>query len=576
MGHDAGEFQFVPYIFGIPHITGYPLFLLIGKAWTFLPLGSVAWRMNLLSALFGALAAGVACAAGWQLTGSAAGGTLAGLATGLASLEWTWSTIAGVRSLAVAFVAAALLAALRWEEAVRDGDPKLAERRFVLLALVCGLALDNHRTFALLLPFLGLYVLMVRWRTLGQTRVLEKAAVAFLVPLLLYGVLPLRAAMGAPWDQLNTATWRGFVNLTIAGSDAGAHFNLTPGQALARLPALIAALSGTFTFVVLAVAAIGLVWLAARRRPMTIVLAGYVLVLGWLTLEWHLGDELNLVYFLPAYPALALLAAAGLAAMTGLEWGVGSRESGVRGRLGRVRLGAQLVLVAAVAGGGLYLGRARFEPPRETLDDFRADLFQGHQARRLADALALLPGNATVVGDWDQASALWYAEFVDGINPSAAISYPASTLPDALGRAPGPVYLATATFRPPTTTVSAAGPYVEVLREPRGTLPPGVTQLGGSFGDEMQLSAMAPIGQPEYGVLPVTLYWTALKQPSADDHVSVRLMPSPDRVAAQRDEASPVLGLSPTSTWKPGQVTADYYELDLRGLPDGAYDLAVV
>ncbi len=54
VGHDAGEFQFVPAIFGIPHGTGYPLYLLVGKAWSWLPLGSVAWRMNLLSALFGA------------------------------------------------------------------------------------------------------------------------------------------------------------------------------------------------------------------------------------------------------------------------------------------------------------------------------------------------------------------------------------------------------------------------------------------------------------------------------------------------------------------------------------------
>ena len=31
VGHDAGEFQFVPYIFGIPHYTGYPLYLVLGK-----------------------------------------------------------------------------------------------------------------------------------------------------------------------------------------------------------------------------------------------------------------------------------------------------------------------------------------------------------------------------------------------------------------------------------------------------------------------------------------------------------------------------------------------------------------
>ena len=60
VGGDAGEHQFAVPILGIPHTTGYPLYVLVGKAWTLLiPFGSVAWRMNLFSALGGALAAGI-------------------------------------------------------------------------------------------------------------------------------------------------------------------------------------------------------------------------------------------------------------------------------------------------------------------------------------------------------------------------------------------------------------------------------------------------------------------------------------------------------------------------------------
>jgi hypothetical protein len=304
------------------------------------------------------------------------------------------------------------------------------------------------------------------------------------------------------------------------------------------------------------------VWLAGQRPPLALLLAGYTAVLAWLTVIWNIGGQLNLVYLMPAYVPIALMAAVG--------------ASSLLARIGRFQLAGGAVLAMAVAAGGLYLGRAHFQPAPETLDDFRQNLFEGHQARRLADDLADLPPNATVVADWDQATPLWYAQLVDGINRGAGISYPASTLPNVLARAQGPVFLATAAFRPATTTVSAIGPFVEVLRQPLVTVPSTATPIGGSFGDEIQLAAMAPLGQPEYGVLPVTLYWKALRQPSADYHVSVRLMPSADRVAAQRDEASPVLGLSPTSSWQPGQVTADYYELDLRDLPAGAYDLAAV
>ena len=59
VGGDAGEHQFSAPLLGIPHATGYPLYLLLGKLWTLLmPFGSMAWRMNLLSAVYGALAAG--------------------------------------------------------------------------------------------------------------------------------------------------------------------------------------------------------------------------------------------------------------------------------------------------------------------------------------------------------------------------------------------------------------------------------------------------------------------------------------------------------------------------------------
>ena len=57
LGGDPGELQFVPAILSMPHPTGTPLYILLGKLWSMLPLGpSVAWRMNLLAALSAALA----------------------------------------------------------------------------------------------------------------------------------------------------------------------------------------------------------------------------------------------------------------------------------------------------------------------------------------------------------------------------------------------------------------------------------------------------------------------------------------------------------------------------------------
>src|SRR3954467_4749452 len=58
---DSGELVSAAYEPGIAHAPGYPLYTLLGYVATHLFWGEVAWRLNVLSALFGALAVG-ACA----------------------------------------------------------------------------------------------------------------------------------------------------------------------------------------------------------------------------------------------------------------------------------------------------------------------------------------------------------------------------------------------------------------------------------------------------------------------------------------------------------------------------------
>ncbi len=53
---DMAEFQTLSYTLGMTHPSGYPTQILIGKLFTLLPFGKIAWRVNLMSAVFGALA----------------------------------------------------------------------------------------------------------------------------------------------------------------------------------------------------------------------------------------------------------------------------------------------------------------------------------------------------------------------------------------------------------------------------------------------------------------------------------------------------------------------------------------
>src|SRR4030095_16331863 len=56
---DSAEFQTIAYTLGIGHPTGYPIYVLLAKLFTFLPVGEIAYRVNLFSAFCAALTVGV-------------------------------------------------------------------------------------------------------------------------------------------------------------------------------------------------------------------------------------------------------------------------------------------------------------------------------------------------------------------------------------------------------------------------------------------------------------------------------------------------------------------------------------
>jgi hypothetical protein len=56
---DWAEAEMVPARLGVMHPTGYPLYELLMKAFTTIPIGSFAWRANVFSGVSAALAVGV-------------------------------------------------------------------------------------------------------------------------------------------------------------------------------------------------------------------------------------------------------------------------------------------------------------------------------------------------------------------------------------------------------------------------------------------------------------------------------------------------------------------------------------
>jgi hypothetical protein len=151
---DSGEFQTLVYSLGMTHPTGYPVYLLLGRLLTLLPIGNHAWRVNLFSAVLAALT--VACVylivrllTGWRLAAVTAALTLA-----VAPLFWYHAVIAELYVPACAFLSAVFLFLLLWRQTGKWGW-------LAASALLGGLSLGVHSSVALAAPGILVYLAVV-------------------------------------------------------------------------------------------------------------------------------------------------------------------------------------------------------------------------------------------------------------------------------------------------------------------------------------------------------------------------------------------------------------------------------
>ncbi len=182
---DSAELTTAAVSLGLTRATGYPLYILLGFLWSRLPLGNYALRMNLFSALTGALTILLVylILKRFHIPGWASMIALGLLAT--SPFFWGLSLVAEVYTLHTALLAATILLMLRWAE-----QPS-GLNTFWLFLLV-GFSLSNHLSSLLTLPGLGIYLLSKNHRRILTPELILLAVLGLGVGLLPYLYLPIR------------------------------------------------------------------------------------------------------------------------------------------------------------------------------------------------------------------------------------------------------------------------------------------------------------------------------------------------------------------------------------------------
>ena len=139
---DGGELITASFTLGVPHPPGYPTYVVLGKLFSLLPLGTVAFRYNLFSAVCAALAAGLLAAVIRVHWGERVRPTVAAAAAltfACLPLVWSQAVVAEVYALNLLVVAALVLA---W----------VSRGPVAVVGLLLGLAVTTHPTSLLMLP----------------------------------------------------------------------------------------------------------------------------------------------------------------------------------------------------------------------------------------------------------------------------------------------------------------------------------------------------------------------------------------------------------------------------------------
>jgi len=299
---DATMLQVQVAVLGISHPTGYPTYLMLSHLFTYLPVGDVAYRANLASAVWATLAVLAVYAAGLLLSRRVAAAAVGALTFGLGTALWSQAVIAEVYPLNALFVALTVLALLYWQEHRRD-------RYLLLSALLTGLCLTNHLTSGLLLPAALLFVGLVERRKLLDWRLMLKAAGLFFLGLAPYLYLPVRAWMDAPFEGNNPGNLERFWYVVSGGNLRGTFFAFGPTELPGRLAFYWGHLLDNMNLLVVMVALAGAAAMFFRDRAGA-GLFGF-LFFGWLF--YSLGNDIPDIqlYFIPTYLVLCLWAALG-------------------------------------------------------------------------------------------------------------------------------------------------------------------------------------------------------------------------------------------------------------------------
>jgi len=419
---DSAEFQTIAYTLGIGHPTGYFIYVLLAKLFTFLPIGDIAWRVNLFSAFCAALTVALVYLITRKLGAQIVPAMYGSLALALAPLFWKHASIAEIYAPSAACLAFILLTVLHWKE---TNNP----RWLFVAGLFGGLSLGIHTTVALAAPAVIVYLILVIYFPLSTHNDKRKALLAGVYGALL-GILLFLSSflfldfLNSPAGYYNTvvrpslSVW----DMTPADFDSpferlaflyfppqfkGQLFAVSPDQSLTRL--IVFAVNASWNLLPVVVGIISLfiprTGAPTRWREAVLLTLAFVAFVAF-SVTYNVYDFY--VFYIPALLILSIFIGLGISLAIEAIALIPKLPSSVPVALGIV------ILIAGFQPSFSNIATSWDGRIPPWTDDWESYLYQYPDARRFEaeEIVNQLEDNAILFTDWDYAYDFYYVAHV--------------------------------------------------------------------------------------------------------------------------------------------------------------------
>jgi tetratricopeptide (TPR) repeat protein len=274
---DSPEFVTVVHTLGISHPAGSPTYTLLAKLLTFLPLGSIALRVNLFSALCGAWCLTCLFSLLYEyLTETPAWARLVAALSGalfllVSASFWRFAEMAEVYTLQDGLLVVLIALLLKARQASPKA-PSVHTRLYWLFAFLYGLSAGVHATMAFFLPAFTVF------SALTAPHMFRSKSLAFLVFFFLLGFasylyLPLRSLSEPIFDWSNPETFQQFLSHITDRKDAATHFTIPTEILPQQIRLYLTNLSHEFLALGIVLGLVGCLAIFAKDKSLFFLLA---------------------------------------------------------------------------------------------------------------------------------------------------------------------------------------------------------------------------------------------------------------------------------------------------------------